>query len=354
MPVRYNLSSVRVRLGIFSQLSNIQCVCMCVFSLPISFVMIERIYILSLIIIIKSEVITITHSLDLGHETMVCAVCLSIFLSAMVMTVDNRVMLCMGRKSTTCAFAVLASYRKCTYTSIFSIFGRIVWAILTNEDEAPYPRNVMATMVCVTGRRKARRQRYSRADVFSNVNCSSRGGECTTYGPGLHTQLPRPYVRETLSASALDLLKVDPQQLTAGGANAPLNMALRGSQTAPAYIHNCPDLMYVKPYLLLRLTCSRWTLNSLLQGGRMHQLDLALRGSQHPPPTALTLPHQPPPPRLPAPAPTLPSTPSTTPSTTPPTAPHTTPPSTPSTTPSTRPHGTTYHTLHRAQRSPQG
>ena len=42
--------------------------------------MIERIYILCLIIIIKSEVWTITHCLGLGHETMVCAVCLSIFL----------------------------------------------------------------------------------------------------------------------------------------------------------------------------------------------------------------------------------------------------------------------------------
>ena len=38
------------------------------------------IYILCLIIIIKSEVWTITHCLGLGHETMVCAVCLSIFL----------------------------------------------------------------------------------------------------------------------------------------------------------------------------------------------------------------------------------------------------------------------------------
>ena len=45
-----------------------------VFSLPIFFVMIERIYILCLIIIIKSEVWTITHCLGLGHETMVCAV----------------------------------------------------------------------------------------------------------------------------------------------------------------------------------------------------------------------------------------------------------------------------------------
>ena len=34
--------------------------------------------ILGLIIIIKSEVWTITHCLGLGHETMVCAVCLSI------------------------------------------------------------------------------------------------------------------------------------------------------------------------------------------------------------------------------------------------------------------------------------
>ena len=42
--------------------------------------MIERIYILCLIIIIKSEVWTITHCLGLGHETMICAVCLSVFL----------------------------------------------------------------------------------------------------------------------------------------------------------------------------------------------------------------------------------------------------------------------------------
>ena len=51
-----------------------------VFSLSISFVMIERIYILCLIIIIKSEVWTITHCLWLGHEKMVCAICVSICL----------------------------------------------------------------------------------------------------------------------------------------------------------------------------------------------------------------------------------------------------------------------------------
>ena len=39
----------------------------------------ENIYILCLIII-KSEVWTITHCLGWGHETMMCAVCLSIFL----------------------------------------------------------------------------------------------------------------------------------------------------------------------------------------------------------------------------------------------------------------------------------
>ena len=42
-------------------------------------VMVERIYILCRIIIIKSEVWTITHCLWLGHETMVCAVCLFVY-----------------------------------------------------------------------------------------------------------------------------------------------------------------------------------------------------------------------------------------------------------------------------------
>ena len=80
MPVRYILSSVWVRLSIFSHLSIIQYMGLCVFSLPISLVMIERIYVCFLIIIIKSEVWTIIHCLWLDHETMVCAVCLSIFL----------------------------------------------------------------------------------------------------------------------------------------------------------------------------------------------------------------------------------------------------------------------------------
>ena len=63
MPVRYMLSNGWVRLSIFSPLSIIQYVGLYVFSLPISLVMIERIYILCLIIIIKSEVWTITYCL---------------------------------------------------------------------------------------------------------------------------------------------------------------------------------------------------------------------------------------------------------------------------------------------------
>ena len=81
MPVGYILSSVWVRLSIFFPLSIIKYVGLYIFSLPISLMMIERIYLLCLIIIIKSEVWTITHWLGLGHETKVSAVCLSIFLS---------------------------------------------------------------------------------------------------------------------------------------------------------------------------------------------------------------------------------------------------------------------------------
>ena len=84
MPVRYILSSVWVRLSIFSQWSILQSIIqyvgLCVFSLPTPLVMIERIYILCLIIIIKSEVWTTTHCLGFGRVTMVCTVCLSIFL----------------------------------------------------------------------------------------------------------------------------------------------------------------------------------------------------------------------------------------------------------------------------------
>ena len=87
MPLRYILSSVWLRLSIFSPLSIIQYVGLYVFSLPFSVVMLERINIPCLIIIIKSEVWTITLCLELGHATMVSAVCLSIFLSPHIVCV---------------------------------------------------------------------------------------------------------------------------------------------------------------------------------------------------------------------------------------------------------------------------
>ena len=72
MPIRYNLSGVWVRFTIFSQWSIIQYVGLCVFSVPISLVMIERIYM---------------YTLSYYHHQigMVCAVCLSIFLSMIIL-----------------------------------------------------------------------------------------------------------------------------------------------------------------------------------------------------------------------------------------------------------------------------
>ena len=80
VPVGYIVLSVWVRLSIFAQLSIIQYMGRCVFNLPISLVMIGRIYILCLIIIIKSEVWIIIYCLGLGHKTMVYAVCLYILI----------------------------------------------------------------------------------------------------------------------------------------------------------------------------------------------------------------------------------------------------------------------------------
>ena len=79
MPVRYIMSSVWVRFSIFSQLSIKQYMGLCVFSLPISLVLTEKIYTL-LIIIINSEVWTIINCSWLGNETMPCAVCLYILI----------------------------------------------------------------------------------------------------------------------------------------------------------------------------------------------------------------------------------------------------------------------------------
>ena len=80
MLVRYIMSTVCLRLIKFSQLSYIQCMGMCIFSLPISLMMIVRISVLYIIIIIKLEAWPICHYSWLGHETIVCTVCLSTFM----------------------------------------------------------------------------------------------------------------------------------------------------------------------------------------------------------------------------------------------------------------------------------
>ena len=81
MPVRYNLSSMWVRLSIFSVIHYTICGAVCFQFTHFLYDDWENIYILCLIIIIKSEVRTTTHCLGLSHETMVCAVGLSIFWS---------------------------------------------------------------------------------------------------------------------------------------------------------------------------------------------------------------------------------------------------------------------------------
>ena len=79
MLVRYRLPSVCLRLRQFSQLSFIQYMG-CVSSAYPFLLRWSWECVLYLIIIIKPEVWIINHCLGLGHETMVCAVCLTMFL----------------------------------------------------------------------------------------------------------------------------------------------------------------------------------------------------------------------------------------------------------------------------------
>ena len=82
MSAWYNLSSVWVRLSIFSHLSIIQYVGLCVLSLPIPFSCDDwdNIYTLCYY---HHQIGSMNyyHCIGLGHETMVYVVCLSIFLS---------------------------------------------------------------------------------------------------------------------------------------------------------------------------------------------------------------------------------------------------------------------------------
>ena len=63
---RYILSNVCLRLSQFSQLSFMQYMGLCVFSLPISLMMILRIHVLVLVIIMKLEIWPICYCLWLG------------------------------------------------------------------------------------------------------------------------------------------------------------------------------------------------------------------------------------------------------------------------------------------------
>ena len=78
--VRYTLSSVYLRLSKISQSSLMEYMGLCISSLHISLKMTVRMCVPNLIIIIKSYVWPIRHCLELNYETMVCAVCLSIFI----------------------------------------------------------------------------------------------------------------------------------------------------------------------------------------------------------------------------------------------------------------------------------
>ena len=79
MLVRYMLSSVCLRFGQFSQLSFIQYMELCVFSLPNSPVMIVRMCTLSYYHH-QIGIMNHNHCLGLGHETMIWAVCLTMVL----------------------------------------------------------------------------------------------------------------------------------------------------------------------------------------------------------------------------------------------------------------------------------
>ena len=87
---RYTLSSMCLRLSPFSELFVLQC--MCVFSFRISLLVIIGLFVPHRIIIIKLEVWIFSQGSGLGHETMVCVVCLALFLpcSAFAMPFEQQ------------------------------------------------------------------------------------------------------------------------------------------------------------------------------------------------------------------------------------------------------------------------
>ena len=80
MLVKYIMSCVHQIKSILTVIFHAIYEAVCAISLQIDLTMIVIIQVLHLIIIIKSDVWPICHCLGLGHDTMVCSACLSIFL----------------------------------------------------------------------------------------------------------------------------------------------------------------------------------------------------------------------------------------------------------------------------------
>ena len=85
-----------------------------------------REYTLWLIIIIKSEVWTIIHCLGLGHETVVCAVCLSIFFWDWAYY--NRTLWC--RVEILNWDIIQVSFRLCNWLSFVCFFRALITCLL--------------------------------------------------------------------------------------------------------------------------------------------------------------------------------------------------------------------------------
>ena len=88
MFVRYILSCVCPRLRPLPRLSFMRYMVLCVYNLPISLMVIVTIRVFYLIIINKSERWQSCHCVGLGHETIVCAAYLSVFLWILILIME--------------------------------------------------------------------------------------------------------------------------------------------------------------------------------------------------------------------------------------------------------------------------
>ena len=100
-------------------------------------VMIEKIYILCLIFNIKSEVWTITQCLGLGHETMVCAVCLFVFLQVIPFLITYMAQV-VDILSDRRQLPILHSqYRVCWCPGDAKSITTMIFALMTRNDSVP-------------------------------------------------------------------------------------------------------------------------------------------------------------------------------------------------------------------------